>query len=154
MNKPENLRSLRNYFTFVGIGSSVTRLVTSLAHTFGQTGILNTPDTPDVDPTVTDPINDTPDPDPVVPVDGEVTPEIGEGIDLSHLSHGYTDSFGGGHTSLITEAGKNVSFDRMVEHNGQRWFHFIQPDGKGYAWFPESDLGDLANELTSGGMSL
>lgn len=63
----------------------------------------------------------------------------GQTYDLSEIAKGYVAS---GQASdkainLITAAGKNVSFDRTVIKDGVEWCHFLQENGKGYAWFPK-----------------
>ena len=128
-----------------------------------------TPEVPVPTPTPTDPSIGADSPSPVVPEPATVetlvntTPELPEMIpgasyDLSGISRGLISSDSNNFLDLITQAGQNATFDREVIHNGQRMWHFLQENGKGYAWFPaevvEEALGKQAAEIISSGMTL
>lgn len=70
------------------------------------------------------------------------------GIDLSSVSHGFASSYSDKPINLFTELAKNLSFDKANIVNGEEFWHFIQPDGTGYAWFKADDVRHLVEAAT------
>lgn len=79
----------------------------------------------------------------------------GNKYDLSSITSGYTSSGGGGYTTLDTTRGVDAVFDRFVtDSNGQKWAHFFQKNGAGYAWFKAEDVERLINAVNTGGRGI
>lgn len=79
----------------------------------------------------------------------------GQTFDLSGIDSGYVASGADSSVNLITDAGSNAVVDRVVDVDGEKWVHFLQGDGKGYAWFKVDDIVDYMNNANDiGGRSL
>ena len=61
-------------------------------------------------------------------------------IDLSSLKNGFVSSYDNTPVSMLTEAGKNVTFDKINIVDGKTMIHFNQANGLGYGWFPADDV--------------
>ena len=111
-------------------------------------GIVRGTTKPVVDPTP-EPVVPVPTPEPIIP---EIQP--GDVIDLSGLQNGFASSYGTGYTSLDVTRGVGAIFDKSNVVNGETWYHFLQPNGAGYAWFKKSDIDELLKATVSNGRSL
>lgn len=78
----------------------------------------------------------------------------GDTIDLSSITHGYASSYGSGFTSLDTSRGVNAIFDKVNIVNGQEWYHFLQPNGAGYAWIPKEQIDELLQQAANVGRGM
>lgn len=79
---------------------------------------------------------------------------IGDSVDLSSITHGYASSFGEGFTSLDTTRGVGAIFDTTNMVNGKLWYHFLQPNGEGYAWFPKEVIDEALKQGVSVGRGI
>ena len=113
-------------------------------------------DTPDIDtPDIDTPDIDTPDieiDDPIIPDDSivdaikpsDINLMPGEAVDISSISEGLVSSTATDSVNLMTQVGENVMFDRAVTlPNGKVMWHFMQPNGAGYAWFEASKVQEV-----------
>ena len=93
------------------------------------------------------------------PVDTVVpTPNVdvvqGQSYDLSSLTHGMVSSDANNSVHLLTNAGKNATFDKeVILPNGTKMWHFKQANGLGYAWFRADDVQEVLNAAAEAGMS-
>ena len=79
----------------------------------------------------------------------------GQTFDLSGIDSGYVAGGADSSVNLITDAGSNAVVDRVVDVDGEKWVHFLQGDGKGYAWFKVDDIVNYMNNANDiGGRSL
>lgn len=97
---------------------------------------------------------------------GNVTPEImsnssmdfssltGQSYDLSSVPEGFVSSYSNEPVSLLTESAKNLSLDKANIVNGEEWWHFLKPDGEGYAWFKADDVRHLVEGTLKSGRSI
>ena len=90
-------------------------------------------------------VNDTPIP-PTIIDSSEIELNPGEVFDISMLKEGYTSSGAEKAVSLMEEIGKNVEVDKFNIINGEKWVHFKQLNGKGYAWFKLKDVQEALAE--------
>lgn len=78
----------------------------------------------------------------------------GQSYDLSSVPQGFTSSYSDTPVSLLTESAKNLSLDKANIVNGEEWWHFLKPDGEGYAWFKADDVRHLVEGTLKSGKSI
>jgi len=66
-------------------------------------------------------------------------------IDLSSIKDGYVSSYADNSVPLLTDAGKDLVFDKINVVDGKTMIHFKQANGLGYAWLPADEVMDALN---------